>query len=194
MNNECDMAGLWVVKSKRWMIHKVSMSDSLPQVYIWDDTTVMTKTVLTNTKTHCVPILKKFIHTCCKVSAIEMVNERETTDALCKDAQELREKIRRKDCNGHQLISFEDEQLEFSSLLDHIKGAHSENQRLLLLLPASVCLRQKLTSRRAIQSLLERVISGSFHFSCITSANVSEKPVSLVLVHVKGRYCLHCHC
>ena len=185
MNNDCDNAGLWVVKFNRFVLRKINMPDTLPKPFIWNDTTRMLRE-MPNTHTDCVMILKQYIHNCC-VANIESVQCEPRSDTS-KDVDNLVKDLRQtNEPNSHHLVAIQDmkvSELDLVTKLDEVTMRSQKN--LLLLLPASACLGANLTTKGRVHELLERAILGEFEFNCITSMNVTETPVSLVLVHIKG--------
>ena len=186
MNNQCDEAGLWVVKYNRFVIRKINMPDSVPKAFIWTEDTQM-KNVVPDGATDCIPILKRYILSC----GLNMISkvQCEPQNEVCEDVETLVGNLKtQKDEANCQLVAIEDKKLGRSDIVSKLKKTYVRSQKnLLLVMSAAACLQSNLTNRMSVWTMLRETIEGDFDFSCVTSVDVTEKPVSLVLVHIKSK-------
>ncbi len=212
LNNDCDNKQLLVVKYNRFLCYKRNIRSWLPDVFIWDDQTTLSRTENPNAQPteRSVELLLKYIRSSAAPQYCRMWPERAIEH--CHDMKSLRVTIQQSKAYKHHIVFFYpteslqivQEYFNNTTGLDHF-------DRHILVFPIAACRQFELCSVSEIQSA---IVESNFicdydesqtpdslftqlsdlehnapipQFEVITSHNTNDFKVQMLLVYIEGK-------
>ncbi len=226
LNNDCDQAGLFVVKYNRFVCFKRNIPSWLPEVFIWDDQTILSTTENTNAKPteRSVDLLLKYIQSSAAPKYCRVWPEKATEN--CQDMKSLRVAIQQSKAYKHHIVFFYPTHslTTVQDYFTHTPGLHWFDRHIMVF-PIAACRQLQIYTVAAIQSeIVHKNFSGgtdeedesqspaslysemddmedntnanssaresspsSPKFEVVTSHNINDFKVPMLLVYVEGK-------
>ena len=200
LNNDCDEKGLWVCKYRKFIMTKNHLKTWMPRVYVWPSGESLERMGQKDAAGGWVDPLLQWLKSNAppkRLDLIPVLRPEEEARVLGEQLTDLTAKIRQIPGGKHLCLVLQKLKQypsvsacfvlqQFFLLMKSVGGFQKHS----LFIPTDLCQEQRILSRENFQEKLVKPCFGEVDFEVITSHNIQEYKVPVVLLYVEGK----CEC